>query len=72
MLVVEEHLHGSGDFLWTAVVDGGQNPRRFGQDKMRHPSPSRNEDLRRGNLPGVIPRDQPNQYVRVNGSHDAS
>ena len=72
MLVVEEHLHGSGDFLRAAVVDRGQNPRRFSQDEMRYPGPSCNEDFSRGNLLGVIPRDQPNQYLRVNGSHDAS
>ena len=72
MLVIEEHLDGRGDFLWTTIVDRGQDPRRFGEDEMPYPGPACHEGLGHRHLLRVIPRDQPDQNVRVNGSHGAS
>ena len=39
---------------------------------MRHPRPARHEGLGHRNLLRVIPRDEPDQDVGVNGSHGAS
>ena len=72
MLVVEEHLDSGGDVLRTTIVDRGQDPRRFGEDEMRHPGPACHEGLGHRHLLRVVPRDQPDQNVRVNGSHGAS
>ena len=72
MLVVEEHLDSGGDLLRTTIVDRGQDPRRFGEDKMGDPGPACHEGLGHRNLLCVIPRDQPDQDVCVNGSHGAS
>ena len=72
MLVVEEHLDRCRDCLRTTVVDGGQDPRRFGENEMWHPGPACHECLGYCHLLRVIPRDEANQNVRVNGSHGAS
>ena len=72
MLVIEEHLDGRCDLLRIAIVDRGQDPSGFGEYEMRCPGATRHERLSRCNLLGVIPRDQPDQDVRINGSHAAS
>lgn len=72
MLMVEEHLHGGGDVLRTTVVNRRQNSRRFGEDEVRYPRPACDEGLGHRHLFRIIPRDQPDQDVRVNGPHGAS
>ena len=72
MLVVEEHLDSCSDFLRTTIVDRGQDPRRFGEDEMWYPGPAYHEGLGHCHLLRVIPRDEPDQNVRVNGSHGAA
>ena len=72
MLVVEEHLDGGGDVHRATAVHRCQDPRRFGEDEMRYPGPACHEGLGHRNLLGVIPRDQPDQDVGVNGAHGAS
>jgi hypothetical protein len=72
MLVIEEHLDSRCNFFRTTIVDRGKNPRGFGEHEMRNPSSTCDECLGCGNLLGVIPRDKPDENVRVNGPHSAS
>ena len=71
MLMVEEHLDACGYFLRSTIVDRGQDPRCFREREMWYPGPGCHESLGHRNLLGVIPRDKPDQHVRVNGSHGA-
>lgn len=72
VLVVEEHLDGRCDLLRTAIVDRREDPRGFGEHEVRDPGSSLDERLRRRHLPGLVSRDEPDEDVRVNGSHGVS
>src|SRR2546425_8218584 len=72
MLVVEEHLDGGCNLLRTPIVNGGQDPCRFGEDQMRYPGAACHEGLGHRHLFCVVSRDQPDQNVGVNGPHAAS
>ena len=70
MLVVEEHFDGGRNFARATLVDRSQDPRGFGKDEMGNPSSARDKILGRCDLLDVVARDEPDQHVGVNGSHD--
>lgn len=65
MLVVEQHIDRSREFGRATFVDRRQHPRGFGEHEMRHPRVAFAKLLSRRDLPGVVPRHQTNQNVRV-------
>ena len=72
VLVIQQHVNRCCDGGRTAIVDGCQDPRCLGEGQMRDPRPIGDERLGGCNLLRVIPSDQPDEHVRVNGSHGAS
>lgn len=69
VLVIQEHLNGHRNSLRGTIVDGGEYPRGFGERQVRHPRSLRDERLGGSNLLRIISRDEPDEYVGVNGPH---
>jgi hypothetical protein len=72
LLMIQEHLDCRGNSLRTAIVDGGEHPRGFGEREMRHPGAGGDEGLGCRNLFDIVSGYEPNQHIGVNGSHVAS
>lgn len=72
VLVMQQHLDRRMNLRRAQLVDGLENPRRFGENQMRDPSTTGDEVLRRLGLLRVIARDEPHQHIRINGAHTAS
>jgi hypothetical protein len=72
LLMIEQHLDRGGDRLRAAIVNGCQDPGGFSENEMGHPRTPRDKGLGSRDLSGIIARHEPDEDVRVNGSHVAS
>ena len=57
-VVIEQHLHGGGDFAPAQIEDTLKHPRGFGKHQVRNPRAGCNESLGGGYLLGVIAGDK--------------
>lgn len=69
LTMAEEELNSGGNVGWATLVDCVQDPRGFNECDVGHPGALLDESLSRGDLRGVVSRDQPDQDVRINGPH---
>ena len=69
--MIEQYSHGCSNFSRSAFVNAFQHPRCLGESEMGYPRAIRDELTGRSDLPPVVPRNQADENVRVNGAHAA-
>ena len=72
ILVIQEHIDSCRNRLRAAIVDRCEHPGRFSERQVRDPGSIDHEGLGGGHLLCVIPCDEPDEHVSVNGSHGVS
>src|ERR1035438_10925840 len=68
--MIEQHFDGRGELGGITLVHSGEHPGGFRESKDRYPSAGFDEDFGGSNLARIVPRDEPDQNVGVNGAHN--